>query len=223
MKNNILLTMLIGLFLISIVSAGDYLPHQQETDLNFSVTSNFANNCTLTTINAPAGKIITISQTALTNQGTASFSVNGGNYSKLGNYCHNVFCTDGTDKTTGVVCYEVTLNGNTPAEGILVVIFVLVFIVVFSLAIFSLLNALQHVLSLDMDIKDTAFMMVSYFVMWMFYYFSSEYLGNKFINDILELAISIGAVTHVFLPLVGFMVSYIMQNLKFKQKQRVTY
>jgi len=39
----------------------------------------------------------------------------------------------------------------------------------------------------------------------------------------LETAISVGAVTHVFLPLVAFMVSFIMTNLKFKQKQRITY
>jgi hypothetical protein len=37
------------------------------------------------------------------------------------------------------------------------------------------------------------------------------------------MAISIGAVTHMFLPLVGFLVSFIMTNLKAKKKARITY
>jgi hypothetical protein len=66
-------------------------------------------------------------------------------------------------------------------------------------------------------------MISNYLGLWVFYYVSYEYLGNAVMNDILELAISIGAVTHVFLPLVGFLVSFIMTNLKFKQKARITY
>ena len=74
-----------------------------------------------------------------------------------------------------------------------------------------------------MDLIDTAIMMFTYFAMWFFYYFSKEYFGNPLVEDFLELAISIGGITHVFLAIVGFLVSYILSTLKFKQKASVTY
>ena len=74
-----------------------------------------------------------------------------------------------------------------------------------------------------MDLIDAGIMMAIYFAMWMFYYFAMEYLGNTFINEMLTIAISVGGVTHVFLPLVGFAVSFIMTNLEAKKKAEVTY
>jgi hypothetical protein len=220
MKQKTFLFLLAGIFLLNfyLVSA-ENLPHKQNTDLEFAITSNTATSCIVTTINKPQG-IILINQNGTKNSQTFNFTILAGNFTELGKYRVNIECLGGN---SGYEEFEVTLNGNRPSEGILVVVFIIIFMIIFALSIFSLLNALQHVLDLNMDIKDTAFMMVSYFLMWIFYYFSFEYLGNEFINNILELAISIGAVTHIFLPLVGFMVSYIMQTLKFKQKQRVTY
>lgn len=118
---------------------------------------------------------------------------------------------------------DVTINGKEQADGIIIVVFSLIFIAIFGFGLVYLLKSLAHIIQLDMDLIDCAVMIATYISMWMFYYFSFEYLGNEFINNILEIAISIGAVTHVFLPLVGFLVSFIMTNLKFKQKARITY
>lgn len=99
--------LLIGMFMISFTSA--YLPHEQNENLSFSITSNFATSCELTTINSPDG-IITIEQTD-TDSGTFDFNIAGENFSSLGTYCMNIVCTDGTDYTTGQECREVTTDG----------------------------------------------------------------------------------------------------------------
>ena len=51
----ILLFVLLSLFLFNFVVAEDYLPHKQGDNLSFSITSNFADNCTLSDINYPNG------------------------------------------------------------------------------------------------------------------------------------------------------------------------
>lgn len=119
--NKTLLVLLVGMFMISFTSAE--IPHEQNTELNFSITSNFATSCELTTINTPNG-IITIGQTD-TNTGTFNFNVLGGNYSSTGTYCHNIVCTDGTDTTTGEECREVTTDGFTSSIGFYILILVL--------------------------------------------------------------------------------------------------
>jgi len=104
-----------------------------------------------------------------------------------------------------------------------IVVFTLIFVLFIGFSITYFIISLGHVIELDMDLRDATIMISTYLAMWTFYYVSYEYLGNALMNDILETAISVGAVTHVFLPLVGFMISFIMTNLKFKQKARITY
>jgi hypothetical protein len=127
--------------------------------------------------------------------------------------CSNTFAT----------YFEITTNGKAPAEGIVVVAFTGLFILFMIFGLVYFIVSLGHVIQLEMDLMDLVVMVSNYLALWVFYYISKEYLGNAVINDILELSISIGAVTHMFLPFVGFMVSFIMTNLKFKQKARITY
>lgn len=107
MNKNIIF-LIVGLLLINSVSA-EYIPHKQNTELNFSITSNFATSCELTTINTPTS-IIEIWQTDIST-GTFDFNVLSGNFTSLGTYCMNIVCTDGTDITTGEYCREITSDG----------------------------------------------------------------------------------------------------------------
>jgi len=127
--------------------------------------------------------------------------------------CSNTFAT----------YFEISLNGKAPAEGIIVVVYTLIFILIIAFGLVYFFVSLDHVIKFEMDLIDTVTMISTYLAMWVFYYVSYEYLGNALINDLLERAIDVGGITHMFLPLVGFMVSFIMTNLKFKQKARITY
>jgi len=219
----LILFLVLGMFLISFASASSIIPHKQDEDLKFSMTSNEAVSCTLTTINTPTNVII-INQSGTKTSQTFNFTVLKENLTTMGVHQFNIECVDGdSNVVSGYIEREITLNGKQPAEGIIVVIFIIIFIGIFFFGLFSFFQALEQVIQFKMNLYDTIKLMGSYFAMWIFYYFSLEYLGNIFINDILEIAISFGWITHIFLALVGLMVSYIMTNLKFKQKARITY
>jgi hypothetical protein len=152
-------------------------------------------------------------------------NISGGNFSELGIYHKGINCLTIDKKQGGVLTqsFEITFTGNQPAEGIVIVIFSIIFIALFFFALLSFFKALELAISFNMDLIDVATLMGTYFSMWFFYYINSEYLGNALMNTILEMAISIGAVTHVFLPMVAFLVSFIMTNLQAKRKAKVTY
>ena len=110
MRNKLLIGLMFCLVLtLFIGQASAYPPHEKDTTLNFSITSNFATSCELTTINSPTG-IIEIGQTDIST-GTFNFNVLSGNFTSLGTYCMNIVCTDGTDITTGEYCREITSDG----------------------------------------------------------------------------------------------------------------
>jgi hypothetical protein len=110
LKRNLMFIMSI-MILISFVSAEDNLAHKVDTDLNFSITSNFATQCTLISIDTPT-QVIPINK-VVTDTGSFEFNILAGNYSELGTYCHNIICTDGTDSISGKECRDITSSGKT--------------------------------------------------------------------------------------------------------------
>jgi hypothetical protein len=190
---------------------------KQNDQVQLVQTCSICSYITLDSIKYPDGTISAI-ETNMTKIGS-TFYYNFTQTSQLGEYIYNTYYGN----WTAPVSFEISVNGKEPAEGIVVVIFSLIFIAIIAFGIIYFLKSLAHVIQLEMDIIDAGIMVSTYLAMWLFYYFSFEYLGNALINDLLEMAISIGAVTHMFLPLVGFLVSFIMTNLKAKKKARITY
>lgn len=213
---------MMGIFLIGLTSAQlDSLgTFKQNSEVRIAQVCQDATYINISSISYPNGTVA-VSGIQMTSAGSGEYYYDFTDTSLLGRYDVRGI-SDGCEKTFATY-FEVTLNGNKPAEGIVVVIFTIIFILIFGFGLIYFLKSIAHVIQFDFDLIDTAVMIATYLSMWMFYYFSYEYLGNAFINNILEVAISVGAVTHVILPLVSFMVSFIMTNLKFKQKQRTTY
>lgn len=141
------------------------------------------------------------------------------NTSQLGQYLVYGIC----DTQVWQYDFEVTPNGKEKPSAWIIIFFSTIFVGIICFGIIHFLKCLSYVVEFKMDLIDTATMMFTYFAMWFFYYFSKEYFGNPLVEDFLELAISIGGITHVFLAIVGFLVSYILSTLKFKQKASVTY
>ena len=109
-------SILIGLIIfqgIILVSASDitYEPHKLNTNLSFSYTSNNASSCNITTANTPYG-VITINQQSTKIGQTFNNTINGGNFSQIGNYCFNVECSDDGQIATGSICRDITYLGK---------------------------------------------------------------------------------------------------------------
>jgi hypothetical protein len=216
------ITLLLFLCCISLVSASS-LPSlgifKQDSTVTIAQVCSDATYINITSIGYPN------SSTAVSN---VEMNKNGGDYyydfnstNLLGRYDVRGI-SDGCTKSFATY-FEITTNGKAQAEGIIVVVYTLIFILFIAFAITHFLVSIGHLIELDMDLVDASVMVTTYLAMWVFYYVSFEYLGNSLINEILEIAIKVGAITHVFLPLVGFLVSFIMINLKFKRKAKITY
>lgn len=108
------ITLVLGMFLISLASA-EYLPHKQNTELQFSFTSNNATSCNITIANTPEG-VITINQESTKSDQTFNNTIGGGNFTILGNYCFNIECSDGVKTEGGSVCRYITPTGKSISD-----------------------------------------------------------------------------------------------------------
>ena len=148
--------------------------------------------------------------------------INGTYFSEVGYYYYGVDCSDGLGGALSGVLTVTHTGKEEPTEFVLL-FFILGFIAIFFFGIIYFFKALKEFTLLEMDLFDTIILMCSYFIMWLFYYFQMIYLNNPLMNEFLLIGISIGAFTHVLLPLIGLFTSFILNTLKFQQKQRVTY
>lgn len=213
--NKTLLVLLVGMFLMSLVSAE--LPHKQNTDLNFSITSNFATSCELTTINSPSG-IISIGQTD-TSTGTFSFNIAGENFSTLGTYCMNIVCTDGTDTTSGQECREVTLNGNPSPSEFVSVLFIISFLVILYYMSHLIISNIGHLGQGDYDLSDLIKNISAYFVLVGLYILELQYMGNELIGNILVWIMGIGGFTNVGLSFLAFTICHLRRTMEQKENE----
>jgi VIT1/CCC1 family predicted Fe2+/Mn2+ transporter len=116
----------LAISMMVMASAEDYLPHKQNTNLDLVITSNIATSCTLLTITQPDGTQNALNL-SMTKSGQAfSKNITGGNYSQLGNVCHKIICTDGTNPITGDECRLVSSSGevySSSQNGLIFILF----------------------------------------------------------------------------------------------------
>lgn len=233
MRYTFLIGMILLLAILPLASSYCYIEtasYFQICQLNTNCTIGFTvsnetgifDGNTFVIVNDEVGDTV-FSQNISSTEGYFSVALNETNLDSTGTYFIYVMPQDECLTNTQIESFEVTTNGREAASGIVIVVFSIIFILIFAFGLYYFIKSLSNVLNLEMDILDCTIMIATYLSMWMFYYISREYLGNLFINSILEIAIDVGAVTHVFLPIVGFLISFILTNLKFQQKAKITY
>jgi hypothetical protein len=82
-----------------------------------------------------------------------------------------------------------------------------------------LLYGLGKIATLSFSLKDLSLNFGGYFALFGLYMLEPQYLGNADIHNFLLLFIEIGSMTSVFLPLVGFIVTYIKQKTKINMER----
>jgi hypothetical protein len=213
----------------TIGSQQEYLKQGQDYQYNFFVENasdgalitNETINCTFYMADS-TGEVKIFSDVPYFPDGHWGIDIDGANFSDVGIYCYGVRCSNGFGgHTTG--CWEVTYDGKDLPGTNLIIVYSIMFMFIICLGIYFFIKSLERVLDLEMDIKDLTIIISSYIFLWFFYFFVNEYLANPVMLDMLEIAMDVGAITHVFLPIVGFMVSYILTHLQLKKKAAVTY
>jgi len=143
MKHKFILALCFMIVLVSLANAS-YLPHQQDTDLYYSFTSNNATQCNVTTGNTPTGTV-DINQLATKVGNTFNISINSSNFSNSGTYCFNLICTDGVTTETGSVCRDVTPSGSILDMGGAITLFGSLFVmIILAVGLFLLATYYQN-------------------------------------------------------------------------------
>lgn len=124
----IYLTLISVMVLISLISlASAYDGHKFNTELTFSINSNNASYCNLTTLDSPNNFYIL--NTPMTKNGQDFYiTINQANFTILGDYCFNLKCTDGTSNEVGSKCFTVTPSGKNDTNNLVFIIFIILII-----------------------------------------------------------------------------------------------
>ena len=223
MKKYIILLTFI-LLILPLINA--FPTHKQNTELQFSITSNNATNCNLTTINSPTG-IIIINQVGTKSFQTFNFTIDASNYSEFGIYCHNIECSDGSIINSGDKCYEVNYFGkeltssqSTIYIGLLGILILTLFITFFSMnylpasnvkdeygRILSI-NYLKHFRLVLWLVSYFLFIAILYLSSNIAYAFLSEQLFAKLLFIIFSILLALSPVVIIVLMISFFIKFY---------------
>jgi len=171
------------LFLIPFVSSAE-IPHKLDTNLEFSMTSNNASVCILTTMNAPTS-VIFLNLTGEKQSQTFNWTILADNFTKTGTYVFNIECSDGISIISGSITREVTPNGITSTTGnsifyaLLLVFLTVIFLFSFD-RLFKSSNG-QWFITFAISCYFTLLMII--FTLWKFtenYMFELEWLVSLF-------------------------------------------
>ncbi|MFW6129930.1 MAG: hypothetical protein ACOC56_02025 [Atribacterota bacterium] len=112
MNKKLIALNVIGMFilLLSMVPINAEINHEQNKELNFSITSNFADECILTNLDKPSG-INELFINGTKNSRTFSFSMNESNFEQSGEYKAYIECSDEENSVTDCKTINVEPTG----------------------------------------------------------------------------------------------------------------
>jgi len=195
-----LILILMGLFLISLVSGGLGTFKQDGcVDIKTILNTSAVN---ISTINYP-NSTIAVSNKAMTKNGL-TFNYTYCNTNALGVYIYDYFDEDGN---VYVNDFEITGNGRENPSGSVSVLFIILFIISAIGLIYIVLYNLGHFVKLDLDIIDVAINWGIYFGVIVVYLMQDFYMGNPDLHNWLVLLIEIGGITSVLVPIIAFILS----------------
>jgi hypothetical protein len=143
-----------------------------------------------------------------------NFEIDENNFT-IGEYSYHIKCFS---KDTGgfyTKNFYVTDNYYTNAgyiqdDGIIITLFIILFIIIISSLVYVFIDMLAHVFSLDYDALDVAKAIGLYFAVLSINIMNDYYLGNSLIREWLQWLIYIGVFTHVVIPMLNFILMLIV-------------
>jgi hypothetical protein len=127
----------------------------------------------------------------------------------------------GTDTGFDVLYFRVTGNGNDEPDGIIIVLFSILFMSIMFFLVWELIMSVGHIANLDFDIADLSKSWGTYFALFALFWLETVYLGNAVMESWFLIFIKVGGFTHLLVPLIAFSISITIGSLK-KKKFDVT-
>lgn len=149
-----------------------------------------------------------------------NYSFNSSN--TMGTYRGDMFCSGNGLNGTDTFYIEINNTGKPDPSGGLITFFIIVFLIIIGGLIYIMIYSFGHALKKDFDFIDLAFDWGVYFMLVAFFILQNQYLGNQTIFDITNVLVIVGAITHLFAPLIFLFISMIWANMeKYRQQTGV--
>jgi len=219
MKKSLLLVLFACVFVLSFVSSSGYdydngfLGYAQTEDC--FIVKQSCSTCSYTNISSINFPNSSRADTAIAMQlfGGGEWSYEFCNTNITGRYDVLGHGDLNGDDTQFKSWFLVTENGNPlPSSGV-IVLFAVTFLLIISGLIALLLSNVLHIIQWDLDGADLIYNVSLYIATFGTFILGKEYLGNAFVNEILLWVLSVAAISNVFLPLIGFVMSFIRGGL----------
>jgi hypothetical protein len=214
-----LLTILSLVFLISSTSATietlGYFKQNSDVSLIQTCSSCTFNN--ISSILYPNTTAI-FSDIAMTKVGvTYSYVLNGNYTHDFGRY---IVCGFGDPSGVNATwCYDFFINatGRPEPSGAVLTFFIVSFLLILLFLVYLFVYSLGHAIQKNFDIVDLGFCMGIYFALLGLWFVHGQYIGNPLMESILSWLVYVGGVTHVFAPMVFFIISLFRASLEKSQ------
>lgn len=198
---------------INLASAKDLAEYEKNYTLSYPVFENNNSkavnpNCTIS-ITDPDGVVIVDGAQMFNIGNQASYNLTSTETSKLGMYKVAVACTTNADGFA-TMWYEVTGNGKEKPDGVVIVLFSIIFLIILGTLGYLVIYSFGHLLTLDHDLKDLGYNLGAFLALFGAIFLADYYLGNPAILDILNVILWVSVFGNVFLPFVAFMISLFM-------------
>jgi len=209
LKRYFFLLLLAVAFLISSTSATiETLGYfKQNSDVSLIQTCSSCSFNNISSILYPNTTAI-FSNIAMTKVGvTYSYVLNGNYTSNFGRY---IVCGFGDPSGVNTTwCYDFFINatGRPEPSGAVLTFFIVSFLVILLFLIYLFIYSLGHAVKKDFDMVDLGFCLGIYFALIGLWMVQSQYIGNPLMESILITLVYIGGFTHVFAPMLFFVIS----------------
>jgi len=150
-------------------------------------------------------------QSSTSDDGGYKFTIDNKNLTD-GNVYYFVHCNDSALGGYSESIIIVTPEGDAIPDGAVIVFFSLLSLVVFFFLLYALLNILQDFSKLEVDLKTVALGFAAYMSNLALYYYLTQFISLDLMLEISYVGISAFGITHLFLPLVGLIFSWLKKG-----------
>jgi len=185
--------------------------------------TNITNNnisCNMYLRNSQGFEIMDVEATVHEDHWDLNGSTGGSN--DVGIYAWTLACKDGDAKVGGYASgfFEITANGKTTPEGIIIIAFSIILLLILSGSVVIIIKAMGHMINKDFDLMDLGTMWGMFFGLLGINQLAHIYLGNVEVNVWLELFIKIYALPMVVVPIIALLLSIFNMEKQKKEKAK---
>lgn len=188
---------------------------KKDTCVTIRVLSNcsYVNLTEVTTLNKTY-----IINNRMTRLGGQTFNYSFCNTSDEGIYSYSWFpsCQDCTQVNCGN-SFLINGNGKNNQSDMVTLFFILAFLFLIGISVYLGLYTIGHLVTADFDLIDLSIDFGLYFIIIAIYFLQDFYLGNSVISYYLLWFVQIGGLFFIFIPIVAFVLSFIMSYFQNKK------